>query len=260
MSADRRRALAALVLPLALGACDVQDWFTGFQQQPSVGTWQQFEPGNDSTPFRGQPKGSVPSTGTAVAGFQVSYTPSPATVDSMSGVANPQVADAASLARGRVHYQINCAVCHGDLGDGNGALRQANPAYAFAPSIIVDQTKNRTDGYLYGMLRNGRGLMPSQARLEERDRWDVVNYVRGLQGRLGQPVETGPVGFPGESGEKLPSASRLGPTTWAPHAKFTYRPSPTTGVPADEHGDHGAESKADTKAAGKAEPTSGDHE
>ena len=33
------------------------------------------------------------------------------------------------------------------------------------------------------MIRNGRGLMPPYNRIEEMDRWDVVNYVRGLQGR-----------------------------------------------------------------------------
>ncbi len=40
----------------------------------------------------------------------------------------------------------------------------------------------RTDGYIWGMIRNGRGLMPTYNRIEELDRWDVVNYVRGLQG------------------------------------------------------------------------------
>jgi hypothetical protein len=60
------------------------------------------------------------------------------------------------------------------------------------------------------MMRNGRGLMPPYNRIEEADRWDVVNYVRGLQGRY--PVTVGPVGRPGETGDKLPGVTRLGPT------------------------------------------------
>ena len=31
------------------------------------------------------------------------------------------------------------------------------------------------------MIRNGRGTMPTYNRIEEMERWDVVNYVRGLQ-------------------------------------------------------------------------------
>jgi mono/diheme cytochrome c family protein len=44
------------------------------------------------------------------------------------------------------------------------------------------------------MIRNGRGTMPTYNRIEERDRWDVVNYVRALQGKVtGIPFERGPL-------------------------------------------------------------------
>ena len=57
--------------------------------------------------------------------------------------------------------------------------------------------------------------MPSYNRIEELDRWDVVNYVRGLQGRY--PVQTGPVGLPGETGDKVPGYSEMGPTRPSPY-------------------------------------------
>ena len=43
-----------------------------------------------------------------------------------------------------------------------------------------------SDGALYGMVvdaqRMGRGLMPRYGdKIHGADRWDVVNYVRGLQ-------------------------------------------------------------------------------
>jgi len=57
--------------------------------------------------------------------------------------------------------------------------------------------------------------MPSYNRIEEMERWDVVNYVRGLQGRYA--VQTGPVGLPGETGDKLPGFSPMGPTRPSPY-------------------------------------------
>jgi hypothetical protein len=86
------------------------------------------------------------------------------------------------------------------------------------PSINLrtDVTRGRSDGYIYGMLRNGRGLMPNYNRIEEMDRWDVVNYVRALQAGT---AAIGPLGRPGEGGTTLPGYTRLGPTRPVPYYK-----------------------------------------
>lgn len=200
----RARSLV-LALPLLLGACE---WFTDFKRQPSLWTW---EPVKDSlTPSRGNPQNSVPTTGTFMAGFQVSYTAMP---DSLAAIANPTPISDASLANGRKYFQINCAVCHGVAAQGDG------PATKFGMpgiNLTTDLTKSRTDGYIYGMIRNGRGLMPTYNRIEEMDRWDVVNYVRGLQGLAGHPVATGPLAPPGVTGKMVPGFTRMGPTRPAP--------------------------------------------
>src|ERR1019366_8050977 len=125
-------------------------------------------------------------------------------------IPNPVAPNEPSLANGRKYYQVTCAVCHGDLGDGNGGMKQLSPMYGFAPSLLLDQTKSRTDGYLWGKMRNGGPLMPPANRIEEMERWYVVNYVRGLQGKYA--VLTGPVGRPGETGDKLPGSTRDAPT------------------------------------------------
>jgi mono/diheme cytochrome c family protein len=225
----RPRALA-LLLPLALTACE---WFTDFKRQPSIWTWEVVK---DSTkPSRGNPQMSVPTNGTAMAGYQVSYGAFPATIDSLAGIANPVAVSDKSLANGRMYYQINCAVCHGDRGLGDGpATKYGMPGI----SIVTDMTKSRTDGYMFGMIRNGRGLMPPYNRIEEHDRWDVVNYVRGLQGAGGASVAVGPLAAPGVTGDKLPGPSVLGPQKPAPF----YRP------PARKTGDSAAVN-ADTTAA-----------
>ena len=67
------------------------------------------------------------------------------------------------------------------------------------------------------MIRNGRGNMPPYNRIEEKDRWDVVNYVRALQGGAGAGVATGQIAAPGVTGTALPGATTLGPTRPVPH-------------------------------------------
>jgi hypothetical protein len=62
--------------------------------------------------------------------------------------------------------------------------------------------------------------MPNYNRIEEEDRWDVVNYLRALQGRIpGVVADTSPAGYPGENGAFVPGATRTAPTRPAP-----YRP------------------------------------
>ena len=231
------RRLALVALPLALGACD---WFTDFKQQPSVGTWQEF---NDSTAlkgFRGQPSHSVGTNGTLAPGYGVSYQQLPQTIDSLAGIQNPTKPDARSLLNGRKYFTINCAVCHGVAGDAKSTLAAIN--YGFAPSLLTDQAKGRSDGYVWGMMRNGRGIMPSANRIEEAERWDVVNYVRGLQGRY--PVDTGAVGRPGETGEKLPGYTKLGPTVPSAYFHPNVKPREAKG---EAHGEAHGEAAAETK-------------
>jgi mono/diheme cytochrome c family protein len=231
VSASRamRMALLAPAL-LGLGACS---WFSDFRDQPRIEPWEAEYAGNDTTPFR--PGGSdstfvaysVPITGNTVPGYVVSYNgsmtsgpgaaPNPAVIDSMAGVPNPHQASRASLDNGRKYYQINCAVCHGVAGMGNGAaVRFGVPA----PNLLTSVTKGRTDGYIYGIIRNGRGLMPNYVRIEDADRWDVVNYLRALQGSIpGVVADTSPAGYPGENGPMVPGYTRTSPTRPAP-----YRP------------------------------------
>jgi mono/diheme cytochrome c family protein len=204
-----RTNVLVLAIPLMmLTACE---WFTDFKRQPSIWTW---EPLKDTlTPSRGNPQMSVPTTGTAVAGFQVSYGAFPATIDSMSALKNPTPASDSSLANGRKYFQINCAVCHGERAMGDGtATKFGMPGI----NLTTDMTKARTDGYIFGMIRNGRGLMPPYNRIEEMDRWDVVNYVRALQGVNGKTVAVGPLAPPGVTGDKVPGPTRMGPNVAAP--------------------------------------------
>ncbi len=203
---------AVLVVPavLSLSGCE---WFTDFKRTPMVTVWEQ-----DSIlkSVRGAPQGSVPRSGTVLSAMQVSYLAAPGQIDSIGNATNnPTPVSEASLTKGQMYYQHNCTVCHGDKGIGDGTAVKYGMV---GINLITDLTRNRTDGYIYGIMRNGRGLMPTYNRIEEMDRWDVVNYVRALQGKVtGVQFATGRLALPGVTGDKVPGSTRLGPNRWTPH-------------------------------------------
>lgn len=162
-------AVAALVLALGSAACTTLDnlvakvpWFTTMRDQPAV---QPFEP-----PHLAPPAGSVPTTGRE---------DSLDLLTDLSEVRNPVPRTDASLSRGRRVYHTYCVVCHGAAGRGDGPV-----AVKFVPvDLTTDVTKQRSDGYIYAVLRQGRGIMPRYGdKIRGADRWHVVNYVRRLQG------------------------------------------------------------------------------
>jgi mono/diheme cytochrome c family protein len=75
--------------------------------------------------------------------------------------------------------ETNCASCHGAGGKGDG------PAAAALPTKPADWTsatvQKQTDGELFWKISNGRGPMPPWKHLPEKERWEIVNYIRTLK-------------------------------------------------------------------------------
>lgn len=216
MNADLRRAartLPLLTLVVVLGACS---WFTDFRDQPRYEPW---ESDNDSTPFRANPQLSIPMHGAAAPGLLVSYRPLIPVIDSVAALvgSNPIQPDARSLENGRISYQINCAVCHGVTGKGFAEAPVGQQYGMFAPPLATGTAVGHSDGQIFGIIRNGRGNMASYNRIPDEERWDIINYVRGLQGR--HRVIMAPAGAPGETGAALPAATSMAPTRPAPYYK-----------------------------------------
>ena len=92
-----------------------------------------------------------------------------------------------------------------------------------APSLITETSKQRSAGYIYGMMRNGRGAMPNYNRIEEPDRWDVANYVKALHAGT---ADTLPIGMPGQNGITVPGPSNTAPTKPSPYVHPTVVPTP----------------------------------
>lgn len=104
----------------------------------------------------------------------------PEVVDSLS---NPVPPTPESLARGEQLYERVCVVCHGPDGSGTtGYIFDLHPAMQAHP-LNGGTALERSDGYIYGMIRVGRVMMPAYGhQITHYDRWHIVNYVRQLQG------------------------------------------------------------------------------
>jgi mono/diheme cytochrome c family protein len=92
----------------------------------------------------------------------------------------PLQIDAANMSRGRERYNINCAVCHGAAGDGQGITSK----YGLngAASYHNDRLRADADGDLFNTISNGHGQMLGYAyNISIDDRWRIIMYIRALQ-------------------------------------------------------------------------------
>ena len=93
---------------------------------------------------------------------------------------NPLPITMQTLARGRERYDIYCSPCHSIAGDGDGMV--ARRGFPHPPSYHSDKLRNAPDAHFYNVITNGYGIMYSYAdRVEPRDRWAIVAYIRALQ-------------------------------------------------------------------------------
>lgn len=85
------------------------------------------------------------------------------------------------LERGRNRFEIQCAACHGILGDGN-SVTATKMVLRRPPSLLSDDVRAYPPGRIYEVISVGYGLMPSYAPyLSVEERWAVVGYVAALQ-------------------------------------------------------------------------------
>jgi mono/diheme cytochrome c family protein len=149
------------------------DWPSFMEIQPSYGTQEHPLP---------IPARSIPVEGAA-------YIPGEGAPE------NPVPADATSIARGAQLFAINCQMCHGPDGEGNGTIAaflvKKKPA-----NLTSEPVQSKSDGSLFLTITNGvfkpentlfpgvdfSGQMPPlNENLTVRERWDVVNFIRTLK-------------------------------------------------------------------------------
>ena len=98
---------------------------------------------------------------------------------------NPVASSAESIEKGKALYlertKGNCIFCHGETGAGN----EANfPKLRRKPADLTNKERmdKMTDGELFWKITKGiNGIMPAgEKRMNEEERWHVVNYIRTL--------------------------------------------------------------------------------
>jgi len=103
---------------------------------------------------------------------------------------NPVKPTAESIAAGKKWYGYDCAMCHGKDGDGKGDMA-ADMKVKLADFTDPAALKDRTDGEIFYIIKNGKGQMPAEGdRLKANELWNLVNYVRSLAKKA--PAEKAP--------------------------------------------------------------------
>lgn len=175
----------ALLLTFAVGCWEQwsDSWWPQMKRQKAV---QAYE----SVSFDGRVEPFLPPEGTVPVGGAV-----PAAIDPMddaqaNALENPRPMSLASLENGRIQYERFCATCHGAQGMGDGPVSMTGDLNGPFGGVLMlngpgSIARVRSDGHLYTTIRYGRRRMPSYQRIASKDRWDIVNYLRYLNGQKG---------------------------------------------------------------------------
>jgi mono/diheme cytochrome c family protein len=134
------------------------------------------------------PEGSVPIQGVEPPVGRLD-------IPALDALVNPRDPnDFKSLANGQRLYTVYCITCHGPTGMGDGPVSMTGDIMGPFAGVfpLVGTTTIRSDGYIYNTIRIGGGgapgfRMPNYKRIPPMERWDVVNYVRYLDRKGGQP-------------------------------------------------------------------------
>jgi len=95
-------------------------------------------------------------------------------------IKNPTTNIEDSVLKGKRLYRSHCAICHGGTGLGDGPGGKA--LVPIPESLKTPLVQNQTDGELFWKITNGRNDMIKWGPiLTEKQRWDLVNYVRTMK-------------------------------------------------------------------------------
>jgi mono/diheme cytochrome c family protein len=170
----------ALLLCGAVGCWEQwsEAWFPQMKWQKAVQAYEAVDFDGRVEPFS-PPEGTVPVGG-------ISERLDPLDEVAQSALPNPRPASLESLENGRLQFERYCVACHGPQGMGDGPVSMTGsvqgPLAGVLPLVVANA---RSDGHIYSTIRYGRRRMPSYQRISSDDRWDIVNYIRYLNGQKG---------------------------------------------------------------------------
>lgn len=87
----------------------------------------------------------------------------------------------ADLAEAGRLFNINCAICHGAKGAGNGPIATSGKIGGIA-NLTLGLYVDMADGTMFHSIHYGKNLMGSYAsQLSKKERWMIIKYIRTLQ-------------------------------------------------------------------------------
>ena len=97
---------------------------------------------------------------------------------------NPVRSSPEGLAEARKVFKYDCAMCHGEHGDGKGELVESMKLTMSDWRDPASLT-GKTDGELFYIITRGKGKMTGEGdRQTEKLRWNLVNLVRSFPAKV----------------------------------------------------------------------------
>jgi mono/diheme cytochrome c family protein len=105
---------------------------------------------------------------------------------------NPVKPTAESQAKAKQLYQIDCAICHGDNGNGQTDV-------AKSMDLTLDNwttsaaLADKPDAGLFAVIRNGKDKMPPEepGRAKDNEVWNLIIYIRKFSNGSAPAAPTG---------------------------------------------------------------------
>lgn len=120
-------------------------------------------------------------TAEAQAAAPAAQTPAPVKGPVAASFKNPVTPTAASLAEAKAVYSRDCALCHGDNGNGKSDLA-TSMQLTMGDWTDAKTLAGRQDGELFNMIRVGDSKMPGEdaGRAKDAVVWNMIYYIRNL--------------------------------------------------------------------------------
>ena len=154
-----------------------------YQYFPNMYESVGYETYSESNAFKDGKEGQLPAKGTIKRGFDVyEYENSTAGYElAKANLKSPLDSLGRNPEKAKELFEIYCATCHGNNGNGNGKLVEREKF------LGVPSYKDRviTEGSIYHVITYGLNSMGSHAnQLSPQERWLVTDYVLKLKSEL----------------------------------------------------------------------------
>ena len=174
-----------LIFTILLQSCWGDKGAPNYEYMPNMYESLSYEAYSENQIFEDQLSARLPVEGTIPRGYSLyDYEDTNEGYDlAKKELTNPYEFSDADMLKAKELYTVNCGICHGAKGAGQGILVKREkilgiPSYA-------DQGRAITSGSTYHVIYYGKNTMGSYAnQLNEKERWMVTSYVMKLKSDL----------------------------------------------------------------------------